>query len=68
MTAMDTTQSGAPTSSWRWIAPLWCAFGLIEASQAIGIMRFGEGRDHAWLPLFAIWLATLATVGIGDSM
>jgi two-component system, LytTR family, sensor kinase len=55
---MDSTQTGAPTSSWRWIAPLWCAFGLIEASQAIGIMRFGEGRDHAWLPLFAISLAT----------
>ena len=55
---MDRTQTGAPTSSWRWIAPLWCTFGLIEASQAIGIMRFGEGRDHAWLPLFAISLAT----------
>ena len=55
---MDATHTGAPTSSWRWIAPLWCAFALIEATQAIGIMRFGEGRDHIWLPLFATSLAT----------
>jgi two-component system LytT family sensor kinase len=55
---MDKPQTGAPTSSWRWIAPLWCAFALIEATQAIGIMRFGERRDHSWLPLFAISLAT----------
>ena len=58
MTAMERAQTDAPTINWRWIAALWCAFGLIEASQAIGIMRFGEGRDHAWLPLFAISLAT----------
>jgi two-component system LytT family sensor kinase len=37
---------------------MWCAGGLLEASQAVLIMRFGEGRDHAWLPLFAISLAT----------
>jgi two-component system, LytTR family, sensor kinase len=55
---MDPTQQAARTTSWRWIAALWCAFGMIEATQAIGIMRFGEGRDHAWLPLFAISLAT----------
>ena len=55
---MDPTQPTARTTSWRWIAALWCAFGLIEATQAIGIMRFGEGRDHAWQPLFAVSLAT----------
>jgi hypothetical protein len=55
---MDRAQTDARTTNWRWIAALWCAFGLIEASQAIGIMRFGEGRNHAWLPLFAISLAT----------
>jgi hypothetical protein len=58
VTAMDRTQPTARTTSWRWIAALWCAFGLIEATQAIGIMRFGEGRDHAWQPLFAVSLAT----------
>ncbi len=55
---MDRAQSAASTINWRWIAALWCAFGLIEATQAIGIMRFGEGRDHAWLPLFGISMAT----------
>jgi two-component system, LytTR family, sensor kinase len=37
---------------------MWCAGGLLEASQAVLIMRFGEGRQHAWLPLFAVSLAT----------
>jgi two-component system, LytTR family, sensor kinase len=55
---MEPTQPTARTTNWRWIAALWCAFGMIEATQAIGIMRFGEGRDHAWLPLFAISMAT----------
>jgi two-component system LytT family sensor kinase len=56
--AMDSTQTGARTTSWRWIGALWCAGALIEASQAVLIMRFGEGRDGAWLPLFATSLAT----------
>jgi hypothetical protein len=55
---MQRTQTDTPATNWRWIAALWCAFALIEASQAIGIMRFGEGRDHAWLPLFGVSLAT----------
>ncbi len=50
----------ARTIRWRWIAAIWFAGGLFEASQAVLIMRFGEGRRHAWLPLFitelAIWL------------
>jgi LytS/YehU family sensor histidine kinase len=37
---------------------MWCGGGLLEASQAVLIMRFGEGRTHAWLPLFATSLAT----------
>lgn len=43
---------------WRWIAAIWCAGGIFEASQAVLIMRFAEGRRHAWLPLFVIELAT----------
>jgi two-component system LytT family sensor kinase len=43
---------------WRWIAAMWCVGGLFEASQAVLIMRFAEGRRHAWLPLFIIELAT----------
>lgn len=43
---------------WRWIAAIWCAGGVFEASQAVLIMRFAEGRRHAWLPLFITELAT----------
>jgi two-component system LytT family sensor kinase len=56
--AMTATHSGASSVRWRWIAALWCAGGLFEATQAVLIMRFGEGRDGAWLPLFATSLAT----------
>jgi hypothetical protein len=49
---------GAHAIRWRWIAAIWCAGGLFEASQAVLIMRFGEGRHHAWLPLFITELAT----------
>ena len=44
-------------NSWRWIAVMWCAGGLLEASQAVLIMRFAEGRHYAWLPLFVTELA-----------
>lgn len=57
---MNGSNRGAQTSRWRWIAAIWFVGGLFEASQAVLIMRFGEGRRHAWLPLFitelAIWL------------
>ncbi len=56
--AMTGTQSGARPIRWRGIAAMWCAGGLLEASQAVLILRFGERRDHAWLPLFATALAT----------
>ena len=55
---MNGSTIGARTISWRWVAAIWCVGGLLEASQAVLIMRFGEGRDHAWLPLFATSLAT----------
>lgn len=55
---MNGGNKGVHTIRWRWIAAMWCAGGLFEASQAVLIMRFGEGRRHAWLPLFATELAT----------
>jgi two-component system LytT family sensor kinase len=55
--AMTGTPSGARSIPWRWIAALWCAGGLFEASQAVLIMRFAEGRSYAWLPLFVTELA-----------
>ena len=56
---------------WRWIAAIWAAGGLLDASQTILVMH-AEGRRQPWLPLFAtelaIWipwaLATPAIVGL----
>jgi len=43
---------------WLWIAVVWCAGGLFEASQSVLILRFAEHKQHAWLPLFGTELAT----------
>ena len=53
MTAPDPSSRATP---WRWIAAIWLAGGLFDASQAILIMR-SEGRQGPWLPLFATELA-----------
>lgn len=46
-------------SRWRWIAAIWLAFGLFDASQSVLIMH-REGRHHWWVPLFltelVLWL------------
>lgn len=55
---MTETHSGASSIRWRWIAALWCASGLLDATQSVLTMRFAAGRDGAWLPLFATSLAT----------
>ena len=55
---MNGTPARPHPNGWPWIAALWCAGGLFEASQSVLIMRFAEGRRHAWLPLFATELAT----------
>jgi hypothetical protein len=55
---MTETHTGSRSISWYWIAAMWCAGGLFEASQSVLIMRFAEGKRHAWLPLFATELAT----------
>lgn len=55
---MTETLPGARSNRWHWIAAVWCAGGLFEASQSVLIMRFAEGKRHAWLPLFATELAT----------
>jgi signal transduction histidine kinase len=55
---MTATHPRARPNAWLWIAAMWCAGGVFEASQSVLIMRFAEGRKHAWLPLFATELAT----------
>jgi two-component sensor histidine kinase len=55
---MTGIHTDARSPHWGWIAAIWSAGGVFEASQAVLIMRFAEGRHHAWLPLFATELAT----------
>jgi two-component system, LytTR family, sensor kinase len=50
---MSDSDSGQRATPWRWIAALWCAGALFDASQAVLIM-VAEGRHHNWLPLFGI--------------
>ena len=54
---MSETPSGIHSNRWLWIAAIWCAGGLFDASQTVLIMH-SEGRHHAWLPLFATELAS----------
>jgi hypothetical protein len=41
----------------RWIAAIWAAGALFDASQNVFIMH-AEGRHHPWLPLFGTELAS----------
>jgi LytS/YehU family sensor histidine kinase len=46
-----------PVIRWRWIAAIWCAGALFDASQTVLIMH-AEGRHHPWLPLFGTELVS----------
>ena len=56
---MTETRAEARSTRWLWIAAIWCAGGIFDASQTVLIMR-AEGRHHSWPPLFgtelALWL------------
>ena len=47
---------------------MWCAGGLFEASQAVLIMRFAEGRRSRLAAAVRNRTGHLAAVGAGDSM
>jgi two-component system LytT family sensor kinase len=51
------THTGVHSSRWRWIAAIWFAGGLFDASQTVLIMH-AEGKHHAWLPLFGTELVS----------
>jgi len=55
---MTEIHSGARSIRWRWIAALWCAGGLFDASQAVLILRFVHDSHQSWLPVFATEMAT----------
>src|SRR3954468_18896300 len=56
---MTQAENDARRTRWLWIAVVWFAGGLFDASQNVLIMR-NEGRHHSWWPLFvtelALWL------------
>jgi two-component system, LytTR family, sensor kinase len=50
---MEETPLGAPPRRWLWVAAIWTAVGLIDASQTVFTMR-AQGMQHAWARLFAM--------------
>jgi two-component system, LytTR family, sensor kinase len=46
-----------PSINWSWIAGIWFAGGLFDASQAVLIMHT-EGHPGSWLPLFGTELVS----------
>jgi len=54
---MSATHTGVRPIRWRWIAAIWSAGALFDASQTLLVMH-AEGRHHAWLPLFATELVS----------
>jgi two-component system, LytTR family, sensor kinase len=57
VTAMTGMLPEARSSPWRWIAAIWTAGGLFDASQTV-LQMHAEGRHQPWLPLFAIELVS----------
>ncbi len=54
---MTATHTGVRSTRWGWIAAIWLAAGLFDASQTVLIMH-AEGRHHPWPPLFGIELVS----------
>jgi two-component system, LytTR family, sensor kinase len=56
---MSEIPTAVRSTRWLWIAALWCAGGIFDATQTVFIMR-AEGRHQSWPPLFgtelALWL------------
>ena len=53
---MPETITGVHSTRWRWIAAIWLACGLLDASQTVLFMH-AVGK-HAWLPIFGTELAS----------
>jgi two-component system, LytTR family, sensor kinase len=55
--AMTESPARARSTPWLWIAGIWCAGGLIDASQTVLVMH-AEGKQHPWLPMFGTELVS----------
>ena len=54
---MSYAPTGGHRIRWQWIAAIWAAGALFDASQNVFIMH-AEGRHHSWLPLFGTQLVS----------
>lgn len=54
---MTSAHSGLRATGWRWIAAIWSAGALFDASQTVLIIR-AEGGHHPWLPIFGTELVS----------
>jgi len=52
---VDTPSPHSRSSRWFWIAAIWSAIGLFDATQTVFVMR-SEGMHHAWVRLFIVLL------------
>ena len=52
---MDATRTHSQPPQWFWIAAIWSAVGLFDATQTVFVMR-AEGMHHAWIRLFVVQL------------
>jgi two-component sensor histidine kinase len=57
VTTMAEPPTGEPGNRWLFLAALWFAGALFDASQTVLIMH-AEGRHHPWVPLFATELVS----------
>src|SRR6516162_2843307 len=55
--AMSYAPTGGHRIRWQWIAAIWAAGALFDASQNVFIMH-AEGRHHSWLSLFGTQLVS----------
>src|SRR5690348_1274389 len=55
VSAMSEPAHAMPSRKWLWVAGVWSAGALFDATQTIFIMH-AEGRYGSWLPLFLIEL------------
>ncbi len=55
--------TGASSSRWLWIAPIWFGVGLFDATQTVFTMR-AEGMHHAWVRLFFTLLFAWVTLAL----
>ena len=54
---MIEVRSGGRSTRWHWIAAIWLAGALFDASQTL-LMAHAEGRHHVWLVLFGTELVS----------